>query len=884
MAAIIPVPTQRTSDVLLWSRMLAQLQRDQLHLLSTQNQLATGRRILAPSEDAPAALRAIGLQRLLERKEQAQVNLTTSRSYLSATDAALSEVADLLANIRGTAVSVVGSTASDVERQAASQEVQGTIQQLTDIGNQKFRGRYLFAGSKTTTEPFEIDGQYIRFDGNNTKLQSYADTDLLFETNVAADDVFGTISGQMVGTADLNPILTPQTRLADLNAGNGIGAGSIAVSDGNSISTLDVSSAETIGDVIRLIELNPPTGRTVSVRLSDNALVVDIDDAGGGNLTIREVGGDTVAGELGILEVDGTGTAPIVGEDLDPRLSLTTSLSDILGVRAVGIAESTGSNNDLSFQAVARGAQANGITVQFVNDSLLQAAPGLAAGNETVSYDANAVAARASLALPGADNDLILTANAPGTGMNNVAVSVASTPGLGNVANVSFGDVGGVPTLSVEIENGQTQLQTLFTAINGQGLFTASADSSDGEGYNGTATIDVGTQGATGNTGNSGGAPRTVFVHVEDGGTTANHVIAAVAGDPTVSALVSAKLDGYDTTDPGVAGQGKISINATATLSGGSGIQFDQDSGLRVVNGGQTHVISFQNAQTIEDLLNTLNGSNAHLLAEINTAGNGINVRSRLSGSDFHIGENGGWTATHLGIRSFTQGTLLVDLNHGFGVGTADGTDLTIVRSDSVELDIDISSAVSVGDVIDLINNNSNNGDNLVVAQLTDTGNGIELVDSGGSMTLRKAAISDAAWNLGLLPTGQSEITEGSGVLVGTDVGPLETKGIFNSLIRLNSALGQNNIAQIQRAIEMLDNDLNRLTFSRGELGAWEQGLDVLERRLEDEDVQLKEVLSLEIDVELTEAITRLIAQQTAYQISLKTVANTYQLTLLNFL
>ena len=71
---------------------------------------------------------------------------------------------------------------------------------------------------------------------------------------------------------------------------------------------------------------------------------------------------------------------------------------------------------------------------------------------------------------------------------------------------------------------------------------------------------------------------------------------------------------------------------------------------------------------TIEDLLNAINGSGADVLASINAAGTGIDVRSRLSGAEFSIGENGGTTATQLGIRTLTESTALAALNHGAGV------------------------------------------------------------------------------------------------------------------------------------------------------------------------------------------------------------------------
>jgi flagellin-like hook-associated protein FlgL len=63
------------------------------------------------------------------------------------------------------------------------------------------------------------------------------------------------------------------------------------------------------------------------------------------------------------------------------------------------------------------------------------------------------------------------------------------------------------------------------------------------------------------------------------------------------------------------------------------------------------------------------------MLATINQAGTGIQVQSRLSGCDFSIGENGGATATQLGLRTLSADTPLSDLNYGQGVSLAPATD-----------------------------------------------------------------------------------------------------------------------------------------------------------------------------------------------------------------
>jgi flagellar hook-associated protein 3 FlgL len=895
MSAITPVPTSRNSDPLTYQRFLSQVQGNQLDMLNAQVQLGSGRRILRPSDDGPAAQRAITLQRLLEQKKQTLTNLSTGSSFLAATDAALGDVSASLVEVHGLALGMVGTVGTNAQRDAAIQQVNAAIDHLVQVGNKEFRGRYLFAGSNTELAPYEKVGEFIRYSGNLNELHSYGDAQLLFASNIPGAGVFGGGVG-IYGAVDLNPTLTETTNLDAMRGGLGVARGSIAVSDGNSTSVIDIGTAATIKDIVRLIEANPPEGREIVARIDHNRLTLELTDGLGGNLTVREVGAGTTAAELGIFEHLGVGEGPLLGKDLNPRLTMTTSIENLLGTKAGGVLAASGSNNDLLISAKQNGPAYNGVAVQYVDDSLLDAGPSVVAGSEYLVYSDAAVAARAALTLPGADNDLVLVANVPGVAMNNVRVTLVGGDGLGDAANVTFGDVAGVPTLSIQIDDvgpDATTLDTLVGAINANGQFTAIADPSAGDAYNGSAIIEnINAGGIHTTTGNSGGEAGTLFIHVEDGATTAAHVVAAAEADPVISAMFDIQLDEKDTTTTLVAGQGMVDLSATVTLAGGSGEVFDQSSGISITNGNDAYTVMLDDVETVEQLLNKLNFSGADIRAEINAAGNGINITSLLMGADLSIGENGGTTASQLGIRTFNRETALSSLNYGAGVSTTTGPDLVIQRSDGVSFDVDVSSALTIGDVIDEINNHVDNQPpaNGVAARLAEFGNGIELIDNAGgaqTLTVERAFGSEAAWDLGLVPVGLQQAAAaapGSSSLLSRDVAPVEPAGVFNTLLRLNRALESNDISEISRQTAALKEDVEDFNIGRAQLGARQQGLDALMIRLEDEEVELQSVLSEEIDLDLVEAVSRLTTLQSAYEASLRLMAQLTDLTLLHFL
>ena len=982
MTSFVPIPTTRATGLYTRTLLLQQLQSDQLDLFTLQNQLSTGRRINLPSDDASSALRAITLQGLIERKSQIETNLNSGLSYLSATDAALNDVASMLADVRGGALGVAGTTASEEERLAVVEDVDATLEAILAMANATYQGRYLFSGSAADVRPYEQSGDSIIYLGNESLIQTYSNLDVLFATNIPGTEVFGGISGEVVGTADLNPQVTEDTLLSSLRGGSGISSnGALAVSDGANVSVIDISRAVTVGDVARLIEENAPAGRKITVDITGEGLTLRYPSSYSGNtgatLIITEVGEGRTALELGILETTGVAAGiDLVGDDLDPVVTLNTELTDLLGTRARAELVASGANNDISLVASRNGASLSGVTVQYVNDELLAASAGLTVGNEFAYYSASAMQARAALPISGANNDLLIVADSAGTLYNNVAITIVDGGDIHNTANATYVDTGTTRTLTIEIDDtGETTIQAIIDSLAST-PFSAIQDTSVESGPLDTAdTVDLAdfVTNPQPNTGNSGGDAKTLYVYVDPGATTADDVVEAINAEGTFYA----ELDPQDSTSTSLAGKGLINVDDTATTSGGTGSDLDLTSGLQVVNGGETYTIDTGSAVTVQDLLNVLNGADAGIVAEIGSDGASISVRSRLSGGVFQIGENGGQLATQLGIRTLTEETKLKTLNYGTGVevnearsfsfglneiqiDTGDGQTFNITLpadpiaitlndvvnainavtttsvtaqpdgSGGIELidntvgtgelsvsitgdplatsfegslapvdfsvtdrngqgyNVSLEGAETIGDVIGAINAATGGiAGGALYARLATSGNGIELVDiTGGAndLTVTQPNGSHAAEQLGLVAAGESTATATTPVLTGSDQNFLQTDSVFTSLLNLRNALEANDTEAIGRAIEQLDDDINRVTFARAETGARAEGLELSLTSLEDESVQLRSALSDELDVDFAQAVSDLTARQLAYQASLRTMANILSVSLLNYI
>lgn len=869
MSSILPIPTGRTSDYLSRTRLVQQIQSDQTDLLRLQNQLSTGQRIFSPSDDPGAALRAITLQRTLERKDQLQINVGLADSRLAAADSSMTEVSNILNEVRAETLGVVGTITTDEERQTAIIQINEVIESLVAFGNSQYQDSYLFGGSNALTSPYVMTDNYVEYRGNETNLQAHVDVGQLFDTNIAGDEVFGGLSEPVRGTADLNLQVSDGTYLSQLNGGVGIGAnGAIELSIGLDKFVIDLSGAHTLGDVARMIEEGAPQGSGIRVDVSGGGLTIHPDSDA---LAILNVSGGRTAQELGILQE--APTLSSFGDDLDPVLRKTSRLSDLVGTKATGRVELGGLNAGVKITAAENGTTYNDLTINLV--------AGATPGAESLSYS-----------------------------------------------------TGPPPELTVTFAENSTKAEDVVDLIN---------------------------------------------------------------NDPSVP--LEATVDHYGASPAGSGGQGFVTQqtigNATA---GGVGASLDLDTGLRITNGAGEVAIDTSGAETIEDLLNILNQPEYGLLADINQAGDGIDVRSRRSGANFTIGENGGTLAQDLGLRTFTGDSRIEDFNRGVGVATDDsytltldhddgsggvttyrvnlsddavgdfaalaapptgsidlngsyaggagnnlrilfqedalatshtaslsGNDLTITVGTSgagaaMDLDAILSSitdedftnsvlyssgdldgdytvgtdagsaitfsgggnALTVNDVNDRINAATGGA---VTASVATVGNGFELsIDNSSGQTLR--AHGQVAQRMGFFePDADSaEAYDSGGVLSSEDRNTEEVESVFNTLLRLRTALENNDTVAIGEAHAVLEDDLDRATFARSEVGVRLQSLETLQTRLQDEEVQLRSTLSEAIDADLAEVISDFTARQFALQASLQTSANLLQMSILNFI
>jgi flagellar hook-associated protein 3 FlgL len=197
----------RVSTSTLFRNGLNAMQQQQSGIAKAQQQIATGKRILAPSDDPVGAQRVLDLQQSLGLNQRYQQNGTRAAQRLAVEETALDGVMTALQRVRELAIQGNNDTHTAEDRQAIALEIEERLEELVSLANaQDGNGEFLFAGNATRTKPFaRIAGGSVVYNGDDGQRRLPVGPEYQVAVGDAGSEVFMAIpngNGTFVVEAD----------------------------------------------------------------------------------------------------------------------------------------------------------------------------------------------------------------------------------------------------------------------------------------------------------------------------------------------------------------------------------------------------------------------------------------------------------------------------------------------------------------------------------------------------------------------------------------------------------------------------------------------------------------------------------------------------------
>lgn len=278
----------RISTATMFEQSTASLNRQQSDFLKISQQIASGRRVVNPSDDPQAASRAIGVDQALAVTEQYSDSRVSSRNSLSQTESILNSISDAVSSAKTLLIQASSDTLSDVDRESIASELKGVYETMIGQANATDgNGRYLFGGYKDNAPPFvkSADGS-VEYRGDTNVRSQRVDASRLMPVTENGISIFQSVPSGAGYVAESVRTDGSGERLPGALARN---TGSVSFTGPQ---TTDVSN-ENYGETFRVVFSEDVGGQSLySVQRFDAGAWADFDPASDGTFSNQPYTGD----------------------------------------------------------------------------------------------------------------------------------------------------------------------------------------------------------------------------------------------------------------------------------------------------------------------------------------------------------------------------------------------------------------------------------------------------------------------------------------------------------------------------------------------------------------------------------------------------------------
>ena len=173
----------RITNQMMSKSFLRDLGRNQNHMKKINDQLTSGKEIRRPSDNPFKVARSMQLNRDIGSNTQYNENIKDTTNWLDTTDTALEQLGNSFQRFRELMVSAGNAAYGSDEKRAIKDEMNEKVNEISQILNSSFDGKYIFGGTKVNSKPvgssrsIETKNNYINLSGNDGESLSLDNLD-----------------------------------------------------------------------------------------------------------------------------------------------------------------------------------------------------------------------------------------------------------------------------------------------------------------------------------------------------------------------------------------------------------------------------------------------------------------------------------------------------------------------------------------------------------------------------------------------------------------------------------------------------------------------------------------------------------------------------------
>ena len=181
----------RMSTVQIFNQGVNNLLDRQADVTKTQEQLASGKRIMSASEDPAGTARTLDITSQLARIDAYQRNTVAVQSSLNLEESALGSVVNDLQRARELTIQANNASMTAPDRHAIAVELSAILESIIAAGNtQDASGEYIFAGFQSETRPFTQTSSGATYNGDDGQRFMQVSANVQIAASNSGNEVF----------------------------------------------------------------------------------------------------------------------------------------------------------------------------------------------------------------------------------------------------------------------------------------------------------------------------------------------------------------------------------------------------------------------------------------------------------------------------------------------------------------------------------------------------------------------------------------------------------------------------------------------------------------------------------------------------------------------
>lgn len=180
----------RITNSMLNTQLVKNLRNSYTKLDRLQRELATGKKIHRPGDDPVGLGYLMRYNSEYRRNEEYITNAQMADGWLRQMDSVLQQAHDVFKRARVLTQQGATGTTPDDARAGIAAEIQQLLEQLVDLGNSDFDGRYMFNGQKTDVPPYDKTDPAASVPDTGSYNLTVA-PGVTVEVNISGADIFG---------------------------------------------------------------------------------------------------------------------------------------------------------------------------------------------------------------------------------------------------------------------------------------------------------------------------------------------------------------------------------------------------------------------------------------------------------------------------------------------------------------------------------------------------------------------------------------------------------------------------------------------------------------------------------------------------------------------